>query len=145
MGHRYVTNIIVTSMLYVGSSVADDVWMPCRHVQPFFSAKCQSQAIFQGRNGGMSGPFTRSMHAKLIWLLKLAQRKCLCSQMVLLRELKPGERVCISYGDLPNDFLLLDYGAALSWVALFRMSFDLFTLTPVPSDEGPSRWSTRCC
>lgn len=31
-------------------------------------------------------------------------------EMFLLRDLKPGERICISYGDLPNDFLLLDYG-----------------------------------
>ena len=35
----------------------------------------------------------------------------LLMQMFLLRTVRPGDSISISYGDLLNDFLLLDYGA----------------------------------
>lgn len=47
---------------------------------------------------------------------KQTENLLLLMQMFLLRSVEPGESISISYGDLLNDFLLLDYGAhRLQW------------------------------
>lgn len=43
--------------------------------------------------------------------LRQIVKPLLLMQMFLLRPVKAGESISISYGDLLNDFLLLDYGA----------------------------------
>jgi hypothetical protein len=46
--------------------------------------------------------------------LRQIVKPLLLMQMFLLRPVKAGESISISYGDLLNDFLLLDYGAHCS-------------------------------
>merc|ERR1711924_21897 len=59
-------------------------------------------------------------------------------KLVALRELHLGEEVINSYGELPNDFLLLDYGFVIEDNPLDRVAlrFDIGFISVAASAEG---------
>ena len=72
--------------------------------------------------GGIEVGFPRTdplTSGRAVWhetYLNQTENLLVLMQMFLLRPVKAGESISISYGDLLNDFLLLDYGAhCLQW------------------------------